>query len=130
MMAGYTDVNLKTDVKDMAPQFGMTGLEARFARTNLELEKSGISYFKIEPEMRMPFGHRHTDQEEIYLVISGSARIKIDDEELDLKTLDAIRLAPGVVRALESGPEGAEVIAFGAPSNENKDVEMLPGWWE
>jgi mannose-6-phosphate isomerase-like protein (cupin superfamily) len=129
-MAGYTVVNLKTDVKDMAPQFGMTGLEARFARTNLELEKSGISYFKIEPELRMPFGHRHTEQEEIYLVISGSARIKIDDEQLDLKTFDAIRLAPGVVRALESGPEGAEVIAFGAPSNENKDVEMLPGWWE
>ncbi|MEA2493903.1 MAG: hypothetical protein QOJ29_1814 [Thermoleophilaceae bacterium] len=129
-MAGYTVVNLKTDVKDMAPQFGMTGLEARFARTNLELEKSGISYFKIEPELRMPFGHRHAEQEEIYLVISGSARIKIDDEELELKTFDAIRLAPGVVRALESGPEGAEVIAFGAPSNENKDVEMLPGWWE
>jgi mannose-6-phosphate isomerase-like protein (cupin superfamily) len=129
VMAGYTVVNLK-EVKDMAPQFGMNGLEARFARTNLELEKSGLSYYKIEPGHRMPFGHRHTDQEEIYLVISGSARIKVDDDELDLGTFDAIRLAPGVVRALEGGPEGAEVIAFGAPSNENKDVEMLPGWWE
>jgi quercetin dioxygenase-like cupin family protein len=128
-MAGYTVVNLK-QVKDMAPQFGMTGLEARFARTNLELEQSGISYFKIEPELRTPFGHRHADQEEIYLVISGSARIKVDDEELELGTFDAIRLAPQVVRALEGGPEGAEIIAFGAPSNENKDVEMLPGWWE
>jgi quercetin dioxygenase-like cupin family protein len=129
MMAGYTVVNLK-EVKDMAPQFGMTGMEARFARTNLELEKSGLSYFKIEPNHRMPFGHRHTDQEEIYLVISGSARIKVDDEELDLGTFDAIRLAPGIVRALEGGPDGTEFIAFGAPSNENKDVEMLPGWWE
>jgi mannose-6-phosphate isomerase-like protein (cupin superfamily) len=128
-MAGYTVVNLK-EVKDMAPQFGMAGLEARFARTNLELEQSGISYFKIEPDRRLPFGHRHAEQEEIYLVISGSARIKVDDEELALGTFDAIRLAPQVVRALEGGPEGAEVIAFGAPSNENKDVEMLPGWWE
>jgi quercetin dioxygenase-like cupin family protein len=130
MMAGYTVVNLKTEVKDMAPEFGMTGLEARFARTNLELENSGLSYFKIEPELRTPFGHTHGQQEEIYLVISGSARIKVDDEVLDLAAFDAIRLAPGVVRALEGGPEGAEVIAFGAPSNENKDVEMLPGWWE
>jgi uncharacterized cupin superfamily protein len=130
MMAGYTVVNLKSDVKDMAPQFDMSGLEARFARTNLELAASGLSYFKLDPGVRMPFGHRHADQEEIYLVISGSARIKVDDEELDLGTFDAIRLAPEVVRALEGGPEGAEVIAFGAPSNENKDVEMLPGWWE
>jgi mannose-6-phosphate isomerase-like protein (cupin superfamily) len=128
-MAGYTVVNLK-EVKDMAPQFGMAGLEARFARTNLELAQSGISYFKIDPDTRLPFGHRHAEQEEIYLVISGSARIKVDDEELALGTFDAIRLAPQVVRALEGGPEGAEVIAFGAPSNENKDVEMLPGWWE
>jgi quercetin dioxygenase-like cupin family protein len=128
-MAGYTIVNLK-QVKDMAPQFGMAGLEARFARTNLELDHSGISYFKIEPGMRMPFGHRHAEQEEIYLVISGSARIKVDDEELELGTFDAIRLAPQVVRALEGGPEGAEVIAFGAPSDQNKDVEMLPAWWE
>jgi quercetin dioxygenase-like cupin family protein len=129
MMAGYTVVNLK-EVKDMAPQFGMTGLEARFARTNLELEESGLSYFKLDPGIRTPFGHTHSEQEEIYLVISGSARVKVDDEVLELQTFDAIRLAPGVVRALEGGPEGAEVIAFGAPSNENKDVEMLPGWWE
>jgi hypothetical protein len=61
-MPGFTVVNLKRDVEDMAPKFGMApGLESRFARQNLELENSGVSYFKIAPGFRMPFGHRHSE---------------------------------------------------------------------
>jgi quercetin dioxygenase-like cupin family protein len=129
-MAGYTHVNLK-QVEDMAPKFGMApGLESRFARDALETEKSAMSYFRIAPGFRAPFGHRHAEQEEIYVVISGTARIKVDDNEIDLGTLDAIRVAPDAARALEGGPDGAEVLAFGAPKPAQQDVEMLQGWWE
>jgi len=62
-MAGYTVVNLR-QVEDMAPQHGMPpDIEARFARRALELEKSGISYFRLGPHFRIPFGHRHSEQE-------------------------------------------------------------------
>jgi quercetin dioxygenase-like cupin family protein len=129
-MAGYTHVNLK-QVEDMAPKFGMApGLESRFARDALETEKSAMSYFRIAPGFRAPFGHRHAEQEEIYVVISGTARIKVDDNEIDLGTLDAIRVAPDAARALEGGPDGAEVLAFGAPKPAQQDVEMLQGWWD
>lgn len=128
-MAGYTVVNLK-EVEDMAPRFGYSpNLESRFARVPLELEQSGLSYFKVAPDFRTPFGHRHGEQEEIYLVVSGSARIKLDDEVVELRQWDAVRVPGETIRCFEGGPEGAEIIAFGAPSNENRDAEMVPGWW-
>jgi mannose-6-phosphate isomerase-like protein (cupin superfamily) len=129
-MSDHTLVNLKEDVEDMAPKFDLSpGLESRFARRPLALEKSGMSYYKIAPNFRTPFGHRHGEQEEVYVIVSGSARVKLDDEVLELRQWDAIRIPGPVTRALEGGPEGAEVIAFGAPNNDNKDVELFPGWW-
>jgi mannose-6-phosphate isomerase-like protein (cupin superfamily) len=127
--AAYTLVNLK-QVEDMAPKFGLSpGLESRFARTPLELEKSGISYFRVAPGFRAPFGHTHSEQEEIYLVVSGSASVKLDDDVVELSEWDAVRIPPGAMRGFEGGPEGAELIAFGAPSNENRDLEMVQDWW-
>jgi mannose-6-phosphate isomerase-like protein (cupin superfamily) len=129
-MADYTVVNLKGDVKDMAPDFGLSpGLESRFARKQLDSEQSGLSYFKIAPGFRTPFGHKHTEQEEYYLVINGSARAKLDDDIVDLDTWDVVRIPRDTMRALEGGPEGAEVLAFGAPSTDNKDIEMVQDWW-
>jgi mannose-6-phosphate isomerase-like protein (cupin superfamily) len=127
----YTHLNLRGDVEDMAPQFQMgDGIEAHFARNALGLEQSGIAYFKLGPDYVLPFGHKHDEQEEIYLVLSGSARVKLDDEEIELKPLDAVRIPPGVMRGMAGGPEGAELIAFGAPNNENSDLEMVPGFLE
>jgi mannose-6-phosphate isomerase-like protein (cupin superfamily) len=128
-MIGYTIVNLR-EVEDMAPKFGLSpGLESRFARVPLGLESSGISYFRVAPGFRTPFGHEHEQQEEVYLVVAGSARMKLDDEVAELKRWDAIRVSPQTMRCFEGGREGAEIIAFGAPSNENRDVEMTPNWW-
>jgi quercetin dioxygenase-like cupin family protein len=129
-MADYTLLNLKSDVEDMAPRFGYApNVEARFARKPLGLEKSGVSYFKIAPDFRMPFGHRHSEQEELYLVLSGSARVKVEDDVIELKPMDAVRVPTGTMRGFEAGPDGAEILAFGAPDTDNKDLEMDPGFW-
>jgi uncharacterized cupin superfamily protein len=128
-MADYTRVNLKSDVQDMAPKFGMDGIESHFARTNLELENSGLSYYRLDGGYRTPFGHTHSEQEEVYVVISGSARIAVDDEVVDLSQWDAIRIASGTMRAMEAGADGAEILAFGAPNTDNKDAELRQGWW-
>ena len=125
-----TVVNLKRDVEDMATQHGLSpGLESRFARVPLELEQSGLSYFKIASGFRTPFGHSHSEQEEAYVVIAGNARVKLDDEVLELGQWDVVRIPPGMWRAMEGGPDGCEILAFGAPNTENKDVDMQPGWW-
>jgi quercetin dioxygenase-like cupin family protein len=125
----YTVVNLK-EVEDLAPKFGFApNLESRFARRALGLENSGLSYFRLAPGFRTPFGHTHEQQEEIYLVVSGSARMKLDDEIVELNAWDAIRVAPQIARASEAGPNGAEIIAFGAPHVE-EDAQMLPEFWK
>jgi mannose-6-phosphate isomerase-like protein (cupin superfamily) len=128
-MADYTRVNLRSDVQDMAPKFGMEGIESRFARTNLELENSGLSYFRLDGGFRTPFGHTHSEQEEVYVVISGSARVALDDEVVEVAQWDAIRIPKGTMRGMEAGDDGAEILAVGAPNTDNKDAEMQPGWW-
>ncbi len=128
-MAKHTKVNLK-QVENMAEQFGPE-MEARFARRDLEAEKTGISYQRLGPDFRQPFGHHHEQQEEIYVVVSGGGRIAIDDEVIELEPWDAVRVAPEARRALEAGPEGIEYLAFGAPRGreEPADAETHPGWW-
>lgn len=129
-MANYTLLNLN-DVEDMAPKFGYApDIEARFARKPLELEQSGLGHYRVAPNFRMPFGHTHSEQEEIYVVIGGSARVKVDDDVLTLDRLDVVRIPPGAMRGIEGGPEGAELIAFGAPNTDNKDAELTQDWWQ
>lgn len=128
-MADYTHINLRSDVEDMAPKHGMEGIESRFARTNLELANSGLSYYRLDPDYRTPFGHTHSEQEEIYVVLSGSGRIAVGDEILEVAQWDAVRIAPGALRSMEAGRDGAEILAVGAPNTDNKDAEMKPGWW-
>ncbi len=128
-MADHTLVNLR-EVDDLAPKHGLgDGLESRFARTALGLENSGLTLYKVSPGFRLPFGHTHGEQEEVYLVVSGSARMKIGDEIVDLEEWDAVRVPPDVPRGFEGGPAGAELLAFGAPNTENKDAEMDPQFW-
>jgi mannose-6-phosphate isomerase-like protein (cupin superfamily) len=129
-MSRYTHINLKDDVEDQAPKFGMSpNLEMRMARVPLELENSGVSYLRIAPNFRLPFGHTHKRQEEVYVLVEGSARIKIDDDTRELKQWDAVRLHKDAMRSLEGGPDGALFLAIGAPNTGPGDAEMQQGWW-
>jgi mannose-6-phosphate isomerase-like protein (cupin superfamily) len=127
-MSDYTHKSLP-DIDDMAPQFGMPAeMQARFAGRPLGLDRTGLTYFRLAPGFRIPFGHRHEDQEEVYVVIRGSARIKVGDDVLELGELDAVRVPGDTLRNLEGGPDGAEVIAFGERAGEDQS-EMVQGWW-
>ena len=131
-MSDYTVQNLK-EVDDSAPEFGYAPqLEARFAGPALGTERSGLSYQRLAPGFRMPFGHTHGEQEEVYVIVSGSARLKLDDDVVDLAQWDAVRVPGSVMRALQAGPNGCEVIAFGAPASgaaPSSDAKMVPDWW-
>ena len=129
-MAGYTKLNLKEDVEDQAPNYDMSPqLEFRVARDPLETENAAISYLRVAPNFRMPFGHTHTEQEEVYVLVGGSARIKLDEEVLELRPFDAVRIHRETMRNLEGGPDGAELILYGAPNAGPGDAQMTPGWW-
>ena len=127
MANGYAMKNIK-DLEDMAVKFDMSPqVEARFGRKALDAEKGGFSYQHLEPNFRQPFGHYHEAQEETYIVVEGSGRLKLDDEVVEIKQWDAIRVAPKTKRAFESGPDGLTFLAFGA--GESGDAEMIQDFW-
>jgi mannose-6-phosphate isomerase-like protein (cupin superfamily) len=127
-MSDYTHVNLKDDVENVSERFGLApNLEARYGRRPLELEGGGFSYQRLAPNHRPPTAHRHHTHEEVYVVLAGSGRIKIEDELRDVRQWDAIRLAPGTARAFEAGPDGLELLAIGF--GEAGDAEMLDDFW-
>jgi mannose-6-phosphate isomerase-like protein (cupin superfamily) len=110
----YTIKNLRS-VEDMAPKFGFSEVqEARFARGDLESETIGLAFHIVRPGKRQAFAHRHQQAEEIYVVLSGAGRVKLDGELCEVAEMDAIRVAPEVARAFEAGPDGLELLVFGA----------------
>jgi uncharacterized cupin superfamily protein len=130
-MSNHTIVNLR-EVEDSAPKFGYApDLSARFASGDLEMENSGVSLQKLAPNFRQPFGHREKEQEELYVVVAGGGRAKLDDEIIGMRAWDALRVPAGVARQFEAGPEGMEYLAFGAPrtGEPSNKADVLPGWW-
>ena len=127
-MAGdYTHTKL-TEVEDSAPRFGYDELqEARFANKALEAEDVGVSHHRVKAGKRQGFAHKHDEAEEVYIVLSGSGRVKLDDDIRDVGPLDAVRISPPVDRAFEAGADGLELIVFG-PHREG-DAEIVPDFW-
>ncbi len=126
-MADYKRVNLK-EVDNAAADRG-PGLEARFGRKHLDSQHLGVSYFRYSPGHRAPYGHRHSEQEEAYVVVSGSGRMRLDDEIIDLAQWDVVRVAPTVVRGFEAGPDGLELVIAGSDRPEEGDGELVEDFW-
>jgi mannose-6-phosphate isomerase-like protein (cupin superfamily) len=129
----FTLRNLKHDLEDLGSKFdGAPDLEFRAATKALDLEQSGLAYQRVPPRYRFPYGHTHETQEEVYVVVRGSGRMKLDDEIVELEEWDAVRVAPGTWRGYEAGPHGLELLVFGAPhlgDSPRDDVEGKRDWW-
>ena len=126
-MGNYTKTNIK-DIDNAAASFGLGDhLETRFARKAMGLEQFGFSYQKMQPSFRQPFGHIHKEQEEVYLVLSGSGREKVEDDIVELAQWDALRVPAGLTRAFEAGDDGLEYIAIGG--NPTGDADLIQNWW-
>ena len=129
----FTLKNIKADLEDLGSNFdGSPDLEFRHASKALGLERSGLSYQRIPPDYRFPYGHTHKEQEEVYVVVRGSGRMKVDDEIVELAEWDAVRVPPGAWRGYEAGSAGLEILILGAPNlgeNPRDDVTGQRDWW-
>lgn len=129
----FTRKNLKGDLDDVGSNFdGAPDLEFRLATMALELRESGLGYQRIPPNYRFPYGHTHEKQEEVYVVLRGGGRMKLDEEIIELREWDAVRVSPGTWRGYEAGPEGLEILVIGAPNlggSPRDDVEGKRDWW-
>ena len=127
-MANYTLTNL-SDVEDAAVQGGFSeSQEARFANEDLDLETLGVSYQIVKPGKHHAFGHRHKKAEEVYVVLAGSGKIHLDDEEVAVKRLDAIRVAPEVTRGFEADSDELEILVFSQKTP--GDAEIVEGYFD
>jgi mannose-6-phosphate isomerase-like protein (cupin superfamily) len=126
----YAIKNLR-DVKDLAPKFGFSEVqEARFPREDLNAETVGLAFHRVKAGKRQAFAHRHQDAEEIYVILSGTGRIKLNDEIQEVGPLDAIRVAPNVARAFEANPEATlELLAFG-PRHAGDGEILREDFWQ
>ena len=129
----FTRRNLKVDLEDVGSNFdGPPDLEFRLATKALGLEQSGLGYQRVPPGYRFTYGHTHRTQEEVYVVLRGSGRMKLDDEIVEVGQWDAVRVDPGVWRGYEAGPDGLEIFVIGAPNlgeDPRGDVEGKRDWW-
>jgi quercetin dioxygenase-like cupin family protein len=127
MASDFTITNLM-ELENAAAQRS-SDVDARFARSHIDSEHLGVSYFRYEPGFRSTTGHSHREQEEAYVVVGGSGKVKLDEEVRDLRRWDVVRVAPQVVRAFEAGPDGLELIAIGSDRPEGGDGTMVSDWW-
>ena len=122
-MAAYTKKNL-SELTDSAPRFGYGEIaEARFPAEELQAEQTGFAHHRLKPGKRQAFGHQHDEAEEVCFVVSGSGRVKLDDDLVDLEQGDFLRVAPPVKRRFEAGPEGLEYVVFGAQFERDGDLD-------
>ena len=125
----YTLKNL-SEVEDQAKSFGMGEIqEARFPAKEVDAESTGFGHQIIRPGKRQGFAHRHENAEEVYVVIGGSGRVKLDDEIVELKRLDALRVSPTITRQFEAGDDGMEILVFG-PRHEGDGEVITEGFWD
>jgi quercetin dioxygenase-like cupin family protein len=124
----YAIKNLK-EVNDAAAEAGVSdSLEARFAHEDVGSEQTGFSYQVVKAGKRQPFAHKHGEMEEIYVVISGTGRLKLDDQVEDVKPLDAIRIGPEIVRAFEAGDDDLVLIAFSPRAAGDAEIVQDFSW--
>lgn len=124
----YTIKNMR-EVKDAAAEAGLSdSLEARFAHEDVGAEGTGFSYQVVKAGQRQPFAHKHGEAEEIYVVISGGGKLKLDDEVVDIGRLDAIRIGPSIVRAFEAGDEDLELLVFGQRAKGDAEIVQNFSW--
>ena len=127
-MADYTIKNLR-QLKDVAVEGGVSDyIEARFAHEDLDSERSGISYQVMKAGQRQPFAHRHGEMEEIYVVVSGTGRVKLDDQVEDVGPFDAIRIAPAVIRAFEADDDDLVLLVFSPRAKGDAEVVQDFSW--
>src|SRR5215211_630648 len=119
MSEPHSHINLRRDIEDSVGG-RVEGLEGRFGRKHLGSRDLGISLWTYGPGVRGA-AHSHREQEEAYVVVSGSGRMRLGESVIEVCQWDVVRVAPEVVRGFEAGPDGLDVIGVGGPKPEGGD---------
>jgi quercetin dioxygenase-like cupin family protein len=87
-----------------------------FLRDELDCENLGVSVLECPPGWEgKPHDHAEEGQEEVYVLVEGSATVTVDGEDIELTDGDALRLAPDERRQIHNGDTESRFVMVGAP---------------
>jgi mannose-6-phosphate isomerase-like protein (cupin superfamily) len=116
-----------------ATRFGLDPavLDMRILRGVLGCAHVGVSYLRFGPGRPLTVGHRHPGGgEEVYVLVSGRAEIKIGDEVFPMEPVSAVRVAADRLRGIRAaGDEEAAFVVVGYPIDDPDETEIVPGFW-
>jgi quercetin dioxygenase-like cupin family protein len=100
------------------------------ANTNLsqqlDAETLGARLWRLEPGQAST-KHRHRDQHELYFVLDGTGRVRVDDELLTLEPLSTLLVEPESVRQIFNDTDSTALwLVVGAPAEGANTLEMTP----
>jgi mannose-6-phosphate isomerase-like protein (cupin superfamily) len=105
--------------------------EMRMLTEGLGNEQVAVTWRRMPPKTggKGSYGHRHRQQEEVYLVLSGTLQFKLEDEVVDVPAHTAVRVAAQTVRSVwNEGPDDAELVIV-STRIEAPDGELVPDFW-
>jgi mannose-6-phosphate isomerase-like protein (cupin superfamily) len=130
-MSGYTIVE-RAGAPDVMAQFEGFG-EMRFYTHPAEAQQVALTWRRMPPGTggKGSYGHRHTDQEEIYFVTSGKVQFKLGDDVVEVGPHTAVRVAADVYRSVHNdGPEEAELVICSLKTDDPEgSLEITPDFW-
>ncbi len=102
------------------------GIENTDLGRQLEARNLGARLWRLKPGQAST-RHRHFDQEELYLLLEGTGRMRVDDELLTLEPLDTVLVEPDSTRQIFNDTDADQLwFATGAPLEAANTLEMSP----
>jgi mannose-6-phosphate isomerase-like protein (cupin superfamily) len=130
-MSDYTVVRRDEafDAMSEYPGFG----EMRFYTQAANAEQVAITWRSMPAGTggRGSYGHRHSDQEEIYLVVAGNLTFKVGEDVFEVGPHTAVRVASDAYRSVHNdSAEDAEMVICSVRADEaGAEPEMTPDFW-
>jgi uncharacterized cupin superfamily protein len=113
-------------------RFGLpeSEFELRILRGVLGCEHVGVSYLRFGPGWRLTVGHRHPGGgEEVYVLVEGSARIKIEEQILHMHAPSAVRVRGDQFRAIRADSDMTAVLVAAGTIDDPSATEFAPNFW-
>jgi uncharacterized cupin superfamily protein len=102
------------------------GIENTDLGKQLEARRIGARLWRLKPGQAST-RHRHFEQEELYLLLGGEGRIRVDDDLLTLAPLDTVLVDPDSVRQVFNDTGADQLwLVTGAPLEAANTLEMTP----
>lgn len=100
-----------------------------FLREPLNCRQVGVTMARCEPDWKgKPHDHTDDGHEEVYILVEGEATVRIDDEDVEMVSGDAVWIPPEATRQIRNGNVESSFVLVSAPEDTTGDDEAESKW--